>query len=100
MLHLSLVLVLGTFCTVFQLCEYSKGLDSTVPNHEAYQSMLDSVRMLVILVLPNVIHPGQLMPGKGSDLPSLHKGWPCSSACLIEQEDTTGKPEQMFGYGN
>lgn len=55
---------------VFRICEYSKGLHSTIPNHEAYQYCLDSLPMLLALVALNVEHPGRIMPGKESDIPS------------------------------
>ena len=55
---------------IFRLVEYSSGFKSTIPNHEAYQYCLDSLPMLVALVLFNIIHPGRIMPGKESDLPS------------------------------
>ena len=54
---------------IFRIVEYSKGIDSTIPNHEAYQYCLDSLPMLLALVLLNVVHPGRLMPGEESDIP-------------------------------
>ena len=55
---------------IFRLIEYSKGYNSGIPVHEAYQYVLDSTLMLVALVLFNIVHPGQIMPGKESDFPS------------------------------
>ena len=55
---------------IFRLVEYSDGLESTIPSHEAYQYCLDSLPMLLALVLLNVVHPGRLMSGKESDMPS------------------------------
>jgi len=55
---------------IFRICEYSKGLNSTVPNHEAFQYCLDSLPMLLALVLFNVVHPGRIMAGKKGDIPS------------------------------
>lgn len=55
---------------IFRLCEYSQGMESTIPNHEAYQYCLDTLPMLLALVLLNAVHPGRLMPGKDSDMPS------------------------------
>lgn len=55
---------------VFRLCEYSSGLNSKIPNHEAYQYCLDSVPMLLAFILLNVVHPGRIMRGKASDIPS------------------------------
>ncbi|KAM0804159.1 RTA1 like protein-domain-containing protein [Usnea florida] len=64
------VLALITLRIVFRIVEYSKGLTSTIPNHEAYQYCLDSLPMLVALVLFNIVHPGRIMAGKESDFPS------------------------------
>lgn len=55
---------------IFRLCEYSKGMESTIPLHEAYQYCLDTAPMLLALVALNIVHPGRIMPGKESDLPS------------------------------
>ena len=55
---------------IFRICEYSKGLQSTLPNHEAYQYCLDSLPMLGALVVLNIIHPGRLMPGSNGNIPS------------------------------
>ena len=55
---------------MFRIVEYSKGLTSTIPNHEAYQYCLDSLPMLIALVLFNIVHPGKIMAGKESDFPS------------------------------
>ncbi|KAL6796153.1 RTA1 like domain-containing protein [Trichoderma sp. SZMC 28013] len=65
-----IVLMLITMRIIFRLCEYSQGFKSNVPDHEAYQYSLDSVPMLFALVILNFIHPGRIMPGKESDLPS------------------------------
>jgi hypothetical protein len=55
---------------IFRLVEYAQGFKSNIPIHEAYQYCLDSLPMLCALVILNVIHPGRLMPGKESNLPS------------------------------
>ena len=55
---------------IFRLVEYSHGFKSSIPDHEAYQYGLDSVPMLFALVLLNLFHPGRIMSGIDSDLPS------------------------------
>ncbi|KAL8949545.1 MAG: hypothetical protein Q9222_004354 [Ikaeria aurantiellina] len=64
------VLILITVRIIFRLIEYSQGLDSTIPNHEAYQYVFDTLPMLLALFIFNVVHPGRVMPGKESDFPS------------------------------
>ncbi|PNP45951.1 hypothetical protein THARTR1_10877 [Trichoderma harzianum] len=56
---------------IFRICEYAQGLDSSIPLHEAYQYSLDSLPMLLALVAFNAIHPGRIMSGSKSDLPSF-----------------------------
>ena len=55
---------------VFRLCEYSKGLTSRIPNHEAYQYCLDTLPMLLAFILFNIIHPGRIMKGTDANIPS------------------------------
>jgi hypothetical protein len=55
---------------IFRLVEYSHGVKSSIPSHEAYQYALDSVPMLLALVVLSFVHPGRIMPGKESNLPS------------------------------
>ena len=55
---------------IFRLVEYAQGLTSSIPNHEAYQYCLDSLPMLAALVMFNIVHPGRIMSGKESDIPS------------------------------
>ncbi|KAA8576773.1 hypothetical protein EYC84_006832 [Monilinia fructicola] len=54
---------------VFRLAEYSQGLTSSIPNHEAFQYALDSVPMFFALILLNVLHPGRIMTDPESDIP-------------------------------
>ncbi|MCJ1467018.1 hypothetical protein MMC07_005640 [Pseudocyphellaria aurata] len=67
---LYVALLLITVRIIFRLVEYSDGIDSSIPNHEAYQYCFDSLPMLIALVLFNIYHPGRIMPGKESDFPS------------------------------
>ncbi|KAF8847501.1 hypothetical protein BDZ45DRAFT_709653 [Acephala macrosclerotiorum] len=64
------VILLITIRVIFRLIEYSNGFKSTISDTEAYMYSLDSVPMFVALVLLNIVHPGNIMPGKESDLPS------------------------------
>ncbi|KAK4076571.1 uncharacterized protein Triagg1_4174 [Trichoderma aggressivum f. europaeum] len=65
------VLALISLRIIFRICEYAQGLDSSIPLHEAYQYALDSLPMLLALVAFNAIHPGRIMRGSKSDLPSF-----------------------------
>ena len=52
------------------MIEWANGVDSGIPQHEAYQYVFDSSMMLFALVLLNIVHPGRIMPGKECDFPS------------------------------
>ncbi|KAH7412685.1 hypothetical protein BKA64DRAFT_770361 [Cadophora sp. MPI-SDFR-AT-0126] len=55
---------------IFRLVEYAGGLNSAIPRHGVYQYCLDSLLMLIGSTLFNVVHPGNVMPGKRGDMPS------------------------------
>lgn len=71
------VVTLITVRIIFRLIEYSSGFESKIPTQEAYQYVLDSAVMMIALVLYNIFHPGRLMPGAESNLPSrkVRKEW-------------------------
>lgn len=62
-------LVLITIRIIFRLVEYSSGLDSQIPNHEAYMFILESLPMFIAIALFNIVHPGAVMPGKENNIP-------------------------------
>lgn len=59
---------------VFRIVEYSGGLQSTIPNHEVFQYCLDTLPMLIAILMYNIVHPGRIMRGKETEMPSP---WPC-----------------------
>ncbi|KAF7958870.1 hypothetical protein EAE96_002399 [Botrytis aclada] len=63
------VILLITIRIIFRLVEYSQGLKSSTPNHEAFQYSLDSVPMLFALILLNRFHPGRIMADPDSRIP-------------------------------
>ncbi|QKD50565.2 RTA1 like protein-domain-containing protein [Fusarium oxysporum Fo47] len=78
---------------IFRLIEYSGGLNSSIPRHEAYQYCLDSLLMLIASCVLNIVHPGRVMPGKQGDLPNkaerkLHGITPeaCSDRILLSNQ--------------
>ena len=96
---------------VFRLCEYSKGLTSHIPNHEAYQYCLDTLPMLLAFMLFNVVHPGRIMRGTDANIPSRkvrkqtgavskivqQEGAPIDSRDLeVGQEAATSKAQQSI----
>lgn len=69
------------------MIEWSSGLDSSIPDHEVYQYVFDSLPMFLALVIFNVIHPGKIMPDKESDFPSRKER---------KKYFKTGSPENSF----
>ncbi|RAO69752.1 uncharacterized protein BHQ10_005764 [Talaromyces amestolkiae] len=67
------VLMLISLRIFFRLAEYSKGLQSTIPNHEAFQYCLDSLPMLLALIILSVVHPGAIMRGPSCEIPGRKK---------------------------
>ncbi|ESZ92179.1 hypothetical protein SBOR_7436 [Sclerotinia borealis F-4128] len=66
---LYVVIILITIRIIFRLIENSQGLTSSIPNHEAFQYIFDSVPMFFALVLLNIFHPGRIMAGLESNIP-------------------------------
>jgi len=84
------------------LIEYSSGLNSSIPNHEVYQYIFDSLPMFLALVVFNVIHPGRIMPGKESDFPSRKErknyfkaGSPGNSLDLLPTTEPVGSASML-----
>ncbi|CAK7231652.1 hypothetical protein SCUCBS95973_007990 [Sporothrix curviconia] len=68
-----IVLVLIIIRIIFRIDEYSYGLESTIPNHEAFQYCLDTLPMFIAILMYNIVHPGRVMRGPEADMPS----WRC-----------------------
>ncbi|KUJ14207.1 uncharacterized protein LY89DRAFT_736254 [Mollisia scopiformis] len=64
------ILALITVRIIFRLLEYANGLNSSIPQHEVWQYCFDSALMFLALVLFNIVHPGRIMSGKESNIPS------------------------------
>ncbi|KAL1890735.1 hypothetical protein Sste5346_008060 [Sporothrix stenoceras] len=70
------VMILIIIRIIFRIVEYSSGLKSTIPSHEAYQYALDTLPMFIALVLYNIVHPARIMRGPETEMPS---SWHCCS---------------------
>lgn len=55
---------------IFRLAEYSNSYTGYAPNHEVFLYVFDALPMAMALFVLNAIHPGTVMPGKESNLPS------------------------------
>jgi hypothetical protein len=62
-------LLLITIRIIFRLVEYSSGINSSIPNHEAFMFIFESLPMLFAIVLFNFVHPGAVMPGTENNIP-------------------------------
>lgn len=56
--------------SLFRVIEFTQGNDGTIMTHEFYLYIFDGLLMLGVLVLFNVIHPGQLI-GRRFDIESI-----------------------------
>jgi hypothetical protein len=69
-LYASLALI--TTRIIFRLVEFAAGDDPStnpIPFHEAYLMALDALPMFIALVLMNLVHPGRILAGEGSEFP-------------------------------
>ncbi|KAG4432459.1 hypothetical protein IFR05_012049 [Cadophora sp. M221] len=65
-------LALITVRIIFRMVEFASGLDADknpIPFHEAYFMALDALPMFVAGVLFNIVHPGRVLRGEGSEFP-------------------------------
>jgi len=54
------------------MVEFASGLDADknpIPYHEAYFMALDALPMLISGILFNLVHPGRVLRGEGSEFP-------------------------------
>lgn len=61
-----------TIRIIFRLVEFSAGITpdkNPIPFHEAYFMALDALPMLVAVILFNIVHPGRILQGEGSEFP-------------------------------
>lgn len=69
-LYASLTLI--TTRIIFRMVEFSSGITSSknpIPFHEAYFMCLDALPMFIAIALMNIVHPGRILQGEGSEFP-------------------------------
>jgi hypothetical protein len=69
-LYASLTLI--TVRIIFRMVEFASGIDPSknpIPYHEAYFMALDALPMFIAIALMNVVHPGRILQGEGSEFP-------------------------------
>jgi len=75
-----IVLYIGSalilFRSVFRIVEYIQGFNGYLLDHEVFLYIFDGTLMLIMMVLFNVWHPGQMIPGrkKGSEQHQMENG--------------------------
>jgi hypothetical protein len=65
-------LILITTRIIFRMVEFAGGIDpakNPIPYHEVYFMVLDALPMFVAIVLMNIVHPGRILKGEGSEFP-------------------------------
>ncbi|RAL62629.1 hypothetical protein DID88_004475 [Monilinia fructigena] len=69
-------LALITTRIIYRLVEFSAGLDprkNPIPYHEWYFMVLDALPMLIAVGLMNIVHPGRILVGEGSEFPRISR---------------------------
>ncbi|MCJ1236349.1 hypothetical protein MMC14_004330 [Varicellaria rhodocarpa] len=66
-------LTLITVRVIFRIVEFAGGINSSVPHHQVYAYIFDSLPMVCALVLLNIVHPGRILVGPESEFPKKVK---------------------------
>lgn len=69
-------LALITTRIIYRLVEFAAGLDPSknpIPYHEWYFMVLDALPMLISIALMNIVHPGRILVGEGSEFPRMSR---------------------------
>ncbi|KAG0645997.1 putative lipid transporter atnI [Hyphodiscus hymeniophilus] len=94
-LYASLTLI--TIRIIFRLVEFASGLDPSknpIPYHEAYFMALDALPMFVAIVLMNVVHPGRILQGEGSEFPRMTRKERKEAKRIRREEKALAKEEK------
>lgn len=65
-------LALITARIIYRIVEFAAGLDpakNPLPYKEVYNFVLDALPMLLAVLLLNLVHPGRILQGEGSEFP-------------------------------
>lgn len=54
---------------IYRLVQYSGGVESTIPTHEAYFYCFEALPMVIAVWIMNVTHPGRTLVGANSEFP-------------------------------
>ena len=93
-LYASLALI--TIRIIFRMVEFASGIDPSknpIPYHEAYFMCLDALPMFIAIALMNVVHPGRILQGEGSEFP---KGPTRKEKKRVKEEKKTLKEERKM----
>jgi len=85
-----------TIRIIFRLVQYSSGVLSYIPTHEAFFYVFEALPMSLALWMLNAIHPGRYLVGVDSEFPPKEKGkeswwrW-CCCCCSCYCKRTKGR---------
>jgi hypothetical protein len=94
-LYASLVLI--TIRIIFRMIEFASGMEpehNPIPFHEAYQLALDALPMLAACVLMNIVHPGRVLRGEGSEFKRLTRAEKKEMKRVKKEEKQAKKDEK------
>ena len=74
------------------MIEYSRGTNPTNPPpfHEAYAYALDGLPMFLAIFILNIMHPGRVLVGPGSEFPKLSR----KEKKLLKAQNKAAKAEK------
>lgn len=75
--------------SIFRVIEYAQGNAGFIMRHEVFLYLFDSVLMLGVMVLMNVVHPGELLGRRKKE-----------SSTLLESRGASMEPPSYQGPGN
>jgi hypothetical protein len=95
------VLALITARIIFRLVEFASGLEpekNPIPFHEAYLLALDATPMFIGILLFNLVHPGRILVGEGSEFPKGPTRKEKKEAKRVKREAKKAQKEERKGF--
>jgi hypothetical protein len=90
-------LTLITVRIIFRMAEFAKGLepeDNPLPFHEAYFMVLEALPMFLACLIMNIVHPGTVLKGEGSEFPKGPTRKEKKELKRIKKEEKKARKEQ------
>lgn len=96
-LYASLALI--TTRIIFRLVEYSAGVSSPIPTHEAFFYSLEAFPMVLALFIMNITHPGRTFVGPDADFPKKTRQQKEEKEAKKEAKQAERERREMRNFG-